>query len=71
MLETIKGLGNKYFGFRFVVFMVMAIVDGFYIWACKSDSTLIQLQGIVTTWNGGGILLIGGKTATDVFGKKK
>lgn len=66
-METLK---QKITGFRFIVFIFTSIIVGGYIVYCDHNKELIQLQGIVlavVTLSG---VLIGGKTVTDVKGKK-
>ena len=65
-METLK---QKITGFRFIVFCIDLLFNGMYIVFCKYNPDLIQLQGIVLGVNGMAIVLIGGKTVTDVKGK--
>ena len=63
-------LKSKLTGFRFIVFIFTSIIIGGFIVYCDHNKELIQLQGIVlalVTLSG---VLIGGKTITDVKGKK-
>ena len=66
-METI---GQKITSFRFIVFIITSSLTSGFVWACHENEKLIALQGIilgVVTLAG---VLIGGKTATDVYGKK-
>ncbi len=66
-MESVK---QKLIGFRFIVFVCVAMIVGGYVMLCKWDHELIQLQGLVVTLVTLGGVLIGGKTFTDVLGKK-
>jgi hypothetical protein len=63
-------LVQKVTGFRFIVFMITAALVGSYITYCDHNKELIQLQGIVLGVVGMATALIGGKTYTDIKGKK-
>ena len=65
--ETIK---QKVTGFRFLVFVITAILDFTYIVMCKYDPSLKDVMDIVGKLNWCALVLIGGKTVTDSFGKK-
>lgn len=61
---------RKITGFRFIVFMFTGGMVFYYVHLCRANNDLIQLQGLILGIIGIAITLIGGKTATDVYGKK-
>lgn len=61
---------QKITSFRFIVFIITAVVIGGFIVYCDINKELIQLQGIIVSFVGLSGILIGGKTITDVKGKK-
>ena len=61
---------NKITGFRFIVFIISAILTGAFVVFCNHNEELIQLQGLVLGVVGMATILIGGKTLTDIKGKK-
>jgi hypothetical protein len=65
-----ENLKSKFTGFRFVVFIITSLIMGGYFFMCNMDKELIQLQGIMVSFMGLSGILIGGKTYTDVKGKK-
>jgi len=67
MSETVK---QKITGFRFIVFIFTAIIIGGYVVYCDHNKELIELQGILLSFVTLAGILIGGKTYTDIKGKK-
>lgn len=55
--------------YRFIVFFVTSVLNCAYFVACVKRPELVQLQGVLMTYDGIAGLLIGSKTITDVKGK--
>jgi len=68
MSETLK---TKLKSYRFIIFSITVLfVTGFFF-LCRWCPGLIPLSGCVTAVIGLAVVLIGGKTITDIKGKKQ
>ncbi len=66
-METLK---QKITGFRFIVFIFTCVLVGGYVVFCNHNKELIPLQGIILSIVTLAGVLVTGKTATDIKGKK-
>ena len=65
-----ENLKSKISSFRFIIFIITSVEVGGYLFFCDRNKELVPLQGIILGLIALATVLIGGKTLTDIKGKK-